>query len=373
MKVLILEGGAGNEFGGAEQSMFSFIQFLKKNNVSVYLAYEEAGDWLSHQEKNEIFIKKIEVNASSFTSQGVFNFLKESLKLKEFIKSNEIDILLTHTIHSFPYLFIVKILTQIRFVIYFKWLYNKKSIGFINKISGSYAFDRIILIPSLKNYWKKNLNFYRNEIYELNDGINISTENHKLEKKGKEKNILYLGRIYEGKGLHVLIEVLEKLKSPYNLIICGKFVLENDHDDIEYHKKIHALITKKKLTERVRFKGFISDVQKEILNSDLVIVPSVIFDAQPRVILESLLCKKMVLASNIGGSTRMLSPFENILTFKPSINDLYHKILNLESLKKEEANRIMEFLHNKCLKEYSDNLTNKKLLEHLKNEKSFID
>ncbi len=151
MNILILDGNASSTFGGAEKSMSVFSEYLEKSGHEVFLVCEKYSDYAVKKGRVEV------INLQPPNVQGFFPYLNCVWKLIKFIKKYKIDLLITHTIHAFPMIRIVKTLTGIRTLVYFKWVYNKASIGSLNKWGLRGIKNYVAINEIVGNYWATNL------------------------------------------------------------------------------------------------------------------------------------------------------------------------------------------------------------------------
>jgi glycosyltransferase involved in cell wall biosynthesis len=110
---------------------------------------------------------------------------------------------------------------------------------------------------------------------------------------GREKVVLFVGRLVPYKGLDVLIDSFEILKDRYRLVIVGVGPLEND-------LKKRSL----KLGDSVFFAGEVSsdELPKYYCACDVLVLPSVTSqEAFGIVLLEAMACGKPVIASDFSG------------------------------------------------------------------------
>lgn len=102
----------------------------------------------------------------------------------------------------------------------------------------------------------------------------------------------YFGRLSAQKGIDYLIRAMARLPENYQLILLG---------DGPEQEELQTLTRELDLAGRVRFMGFISKLDDIVAASDIVVVPSVWYEACPRQILEAMNQGVPVVASDIGG------------------------------------------------------------------------
>ncbi|MFA5185744.1 MAG: glycosyltransferase family 4 protein [Patescibacteria group bacterium] len=122
-----------------------------------------------------------------------------------------------------------------------------------------------------------------------------------------EKQILFVGRLDRDKGIDLLLEAWPELKkfSDKLVVVGGGLRLE------DFQKQF----------PEVEFKGQLSseEVLKTMAQSGVLVVPSLVMENQPTVILEGLACGCMVVASDVGGVKETLGEAGQI--FKPGSVD----------------------------------------------------
>lgn len=142
----------------------------------------------------------------------------------------------------------------------------------------------------------------------------------------KGEYFLYYGRLSKEKGIETLINSFKNLK--LNLVIAGTGPLSN-YVQSESHN-----------SGNIKYVGFKTgnDLEKLILNSSFVIVPSEWYENNPMTIIESFSLGKPVIGSKIGGIPELLYPNNGIL-FEPfNINDLISKIKQADTISFDNYN-----------------------------------
>jgi glycosyltransferase involved in cell wall biosynthesis len=330
MRILVIEGVASPTFGGAEKSMSSFCDYLRHLNDDVFLVCETYHDSYGVPKDKAMIL-----NLQPFQNQGLNNYFKTIKSISKFIKAHQIDLVITHCIHAMPLLRLVKFRTGTPLMVYFKWVFNQSNIGTINTW-GLKGFDSYVAINEfVGNYWKSQLNHKTNFEF-VPDGVEFLDE-PEFDKSRSEKNdILYFGRIFRGKGLHLLLEALSKLGNAYKLTVLGDFSPNDSrNNELDYHKYIENQVKELNIGNKVNFVGLVDNVVPFIKKASLVVVPSIIDDAQPFSVLESFANGCPAIGTNKGGIPYLFQKDE-FWYCEPESDILANKILSIMSLSSSE-------------------------------------
>lgn len=201
---------------------------------------------------------------------------------------------------------------------------------------------------------------YNREIVILPSGQSAKPEIEIVPKKTKSdshKNILFVGRLVERKGVKYLIEafaqITDKIDAILNIVGTGpeKPVLEK-------------LVQEKNLTKKVKFLGQVTaqELNEHYQNCDVFVLPAIIdskgdTEGLGVVLIEALTYKKPVIATNVGGIVDIIKHNETgILVPEKNSDELAKallKILQDQSL----ANRLAEQGYNYVNTKYNwDNI-----------------
>jgi glycosyltransferase involved in cell wall biosynthesis len=163
--------------------------------------------------------------------------------------------------------------------------------------------------------------FDKNKIIQLN---NFVTKTRKTSIRIGEKYILYFGRLNEAKGILFLLDTAKQLPTI-------KFKVAGNFEDKQIKYKVLGKVRKEKI-RNVEFLGFkeTKELNKLILQSQFVVVPSLWYENQPYSILETFALGKTVLATKIGGIPEIVHDGKNGLLFEPgNVNQFVQKIRKL--------------------------------------------
>jgi len=175
---------------------------------------------------------------------------------------------------------------------------------------------------------KEAFDYYTNlgyKVFQVPNAIDITSLTSDEDKR-YPKQIIFAGRLSHEKGIETLIEIGKKLPSDIDLIILGtgpeKQKIQNF---VKNYKNIHFLgyQTKENTISLIR-------------GSDILIQPS-IKEGISSTILESMACKTVVVASNVGGNKELIKNNFNGILFEP--NTIEFIVDKIETLLKNKSLR----------------------------------
>lgn len=146
-----------------------------------------------------------------------------------------------------------------------------------------------------------------------------------------------VGRINPGKGQLFFLEMAEKLAKKYP---ATHFVLVGDsfpgYEPIQ--EELGKRIKIKKLENQVTYLGFRSDIPAVMKALDIFVLPSILPDSFPTVILEAMASGKPVVATNSGGAAEMV--IDGKTGYLIPIGNVEHGVEALEKLIKNPEIRL---------------------------------
>lgn len=171
---------------------------------------------------------------------------------------------------------------------------------------------------------KDNSNLHKSRI--LYNGANeeIFTYRNLVNRK---KQILFVGRIDEIKGVHNLLSAFSKLTIEFpewNLIMAGSAKFGGNKTLTSFEKTVKELIEEiNQIEKRVFHLGYIQHVEliRIFHESKIFCLPSIVHDAFPLVIIEAMYSGTPIVASKMGGIPEAVG--ENGTLCEPNSEDLY--------------------------------------------------
>lgn len=191
--------------------------------------------------------------------------------------------------------------------------------------------------------YNKNGIFNESKNIMIPNAIDIDINEHlKIIEKRKLKNsesikYLFIGSLHEHKGIEYLIESFRDIKNEnISLTICGDGPLK------EFVEKSC------KNDKRISYLGCVFKEEKEkvLLDSDIMIVPSIWYEPFGRVVIEAYKYGLPVIACKIGGINELLSKEISIGIREKNKDDLRNAILTLSNryIIKEYINNIHKYI-----------------------------
>lgn len=216
------------------------------------------------------------------------------------------------------------------------------------------SFNKIVCVSNdLKKYMNYEYNLNENKLQTIYNGINIRQNfpHYKMNKQFRG-NLIYIGGLRPVKNLKLLLDVLDKLPARYNLTLVGKGTQKKD---------LQKYIELKRLRKRVRFLGFYPDAYKELVNYDILIIPS-LYETFSLVILEGLYVGIPTIFTKNCGIKELLPKELKTLLFEPNnIDELYAKILMVQEKHSEIIKLISKY--KTLFKNYSNSNMIKKYID----------
>ncbi|WP_448588313.1 glycosyltransferase family 4 protein [Thermocrinis sp.] len=305
MRILWVNGNPNPNFGGTELHTISMVKELGKRNVDLLLVCAKN----SYVDKHTMDVKKYHIPFGHSLSLGSMK------KLYEVIKQEKVDAIIANNGKEYPdVLYCAKIAK--RKVFFFRhmsrmkqWLVRRLVFPFVDKFF------------AVSDYVKRNL---------ISEGVQeeriqviynlIEEERFKpLEKPKDRLNLLFVGKLDEGKGVFDFVSaciLLLKKGYPINCLVVGSGPAQN---------RIRELI--KGLEDRFMLVGYTPRVEEYYGKANICVVPSRGEEAFPRVCLEALSSGCALVVSNSGGqSEAVLEGFNGYIFEKGDFSELVQKL-----------------------------------------------
>lgn len=315
----ILEICLSPDLGGLEMFMVNcYENFRVKTNCYVMVAPQKKLD--SYIESEEKFYLK----------RNKFFPIIPALKLAKFIDENKIDMVHFHWTRDIatvvlaksiskrkPKIMQTRNMTMTRFKddVYHKWLY--KNIDILHAVTYQVKEQLERFIP--KDVRPKVEVVYMGTKEQKIDSVKVDELREKYA-LGKSFVVGIVGRIEEEKGQYLVLEALAKLKDlDIKALIVGHTM------DEAYLKSLKEKVKDLGIEEKVVFTGFTREVDAhmQLFDVNVLATPKETFGL---VVIEAMINRVCMIATNKGGPLEIIDDGENGLLFDRTSEDLASKI-----------------------------------------------
>lgn len=277
------------------------------------------------------YIKKDIPDAVHITSSGGLGFFRDILFLKFLKKKNINTVFHIHFGRSVQYRKDNKK----------QWKQLKKAVSLANNVI---TIDQKTYQLLLHTSINKN-------VYCINNPIDISSfEDYEIS---YEKRITYIGWVLKEKGIEELLEAFNLFKrydkEEYILEIIGPI-----NDDYEKYLKSNFAL------DNVIFYGELShkEAMKALSKTGIFILPSYT-EGFPNVILEAMVLKKPIIATNVGEIPNMIADGAGIVINPKSVEDIRDALIDFIQNKEMRINCTQK-AYEKVIREYDIQITYQK-------------
>jgi len=243
--------------GGVEEHVRNISKRLAKEFEVSVLTTDPSGRLQNVQRIDNVevrYFKSWAPNEAYFFSRDMRKYLADY--------SGGYDIVHAHSYHALPALYVALAKSQNKMI--FTPHYHGSGHGWFRnllhvpyRLFGNRILQKADKLVCVSNYEKtlllSNFNVDEGKVSVIPNGISLQEFKNPKKKCGKNRIILYVGRLEEYKGVHYLIRVLRKLDDDIVLEIVGKG---------PFKKKLVALAKKEGVAGRVRF---YQDLTRQIL------------------------------------------------------------------------------------------------------------
>ena len=239
----------------------------------------------------------------------IFNFVMASIEVLKAIKVYKPDIIHSNHMASMPYCIVPGMVSGKKIIWHMHDIKSPKSLDGKAILIMSLFADRIIAVSDAVKEGLLRCGVKSHLIVKCWNGIDEScirsseNESFNYQRVSGKINIAQVGVVFQGKGQHVFVDAVNYLESSdetrnkANYCIIGKEA--SDHDG--YMGELRKVVREKGLEEKIVFYGKVSDMIKVYKNTDVIVLPSVVEEAFPTVILEAMYMGCLVVASSVGG------------------------------------------------------------------------
>ncbi|MFC4213100.1 glycosyltransferase family 4 protein [Pedobacter lithocola] len=361
MNILVL--GASSDMYGGSKILSIVVKILAEGNHKPIVVLSETGELVDELRRLNVEVRIIRLGIlrrKYLSVAGIINRIQVTgsawKALNKIVVEDKIDLVYSNTTGVFIGAFLAKKrdLKHIWHVheIIAKPIAFTKVMGYLlNRYS-----DKIIVVSeSVKAHWAKYIkNREINRIYNGIDtssyGKNAGTLRQELNINETDVIIGMIGRVNNWKGQDYFIDIAKiilKTLPNTKFIIAGDAFPGNEH----FVDKLVNRIKKELPSDALHYIGYRTDIPNILNALDIFVLPSILPDPFPTVILEAMASAKPVVATNHGGATEMvldgesgiLIPFNDANLSATKILDLVldkHKISNMGKLGKKRIDSL---------------------------------
>ncbi|ELA3317241.1 TPA: glycosyltransferase family 4 protein [Klebsiella pneumoniae] len=335
------------KLGGAELSLLDIVQDHKKNSAVLLFSNGEYEEILNEkgikciiEDLDPILLDIKKDSGIRLIIKGVFGLLKKLTTIKKIL--NEYDIIYSNTLKSFVICSLVSIINRKKIVLHLRD-------ALTNEHFSKFSIKLIIFISSISNARVIANSNYTKECFVEHGGNSKKCEViwNGIDPDGWTKsvsksirntnviNILSLGRISPWKGQHLVLEAIKNI--PYaHLRIVGSANF-GEHD---YYDSLIKFVKDNKLENRVTFYPFSLNVAEHFEWSNVFVHSSTAPEPFGRVIVEAMLCDRIVIATDAGGAKEIINssevgilvPVNDAEAITSAINNIYFNSSKYENI-----------------------------------------
>lgn len=333
-----------NRFSGGEVVL---LNLLIGNNLWDSTVFVPGGKFFDLLNSNKVKVIKSKY-LSSINRKGnffwpvlfLFKFIFVTAELMITIKKVSPDIIHSNNLSSTPYCIIPKILCRKKLVWHMHDIKTRKSLDGFSVFIMSLFSDKVIAVSNAvaKSLYAcgvnpKKVEVCHNAVDEKNIIDNEVIDSRYFIKDKNKINIAQIGLIEPRKGTDVFVDAIKLLMDDMSPVLFERlhfFVIGEPLSNEEYLQDIHNKIRGLGLEKNIIFCGRLSSMKTVYENLDVLVVPSVSPEPFGMVIIEAMIKKCAVIASDIGGIPEIIDDKKTGLLFEPgSSQDLANKLRHI--------------------------------------------
>ena len=251
-------------------------------------------------------------------------YIKSLLRMMRLLRRERVAIL--HVNHRFwrPAEVLAALVMRIPVLVHFH-VVNRQEGSFMDRCRGAVCVSRYVAEHSLPPRLPKSVIYNPVDIERFARGVD-KREDWGLE--GQQVVVSYLGQIREIKGVQDFIAMARRLPhADVRFLVAGEC-----RDPKEYPGSygIHDLNQMIGSDRRIRYVGYVRDVENLYCSSDIVVVPSRWEEPLGLISIEAGACRKAVVATRAGGIPEVIEDGVNGLLVKPGdVDELAERVARL--------------------------------------------
>lgn len=320
MNILIL--GASSDLYGGSKILAIVANILQEGKHKPIVVVSEHGELIGELNRLGVEVRIVRLGIlrrKYFSVPGILNRIKVNRSawkaLGKLIDEEKIDIVYSNTTGVLIGAFLAK-KKNIKHIWHIHEIITKPKTftRILGRLVNKYADNVIVVSDAVKNHWKEYINTTNiNRIY---NGIDTSiyTRSEGLLRKElnlKETDLLIgmIGRVNHWKGQDFFIDIARQIlnhEPNTKFIIAGDAYPGNEH----LVDKMLDRLNNELPPQSVFYIGYRTDIPSILKSIDIFVLPSILPDPFPTVILEAMASSKPVVATNHGGALEMVAHME---------------------------------------------------------------
>lgn len=320
MNILIL--GASSDLYGGSKILAIVANILQEGKHKPIVVVSEHGELIGELNRLGVEVRIVRLGIlrrKYFSVPGILNRIKVNRSawktLGKLIDEEKIDIVYSNTTGVLIGAFLAK-KKNIKHIWHIHEIITKPKTftRILGRLVNKYADNVIVVSDAVKNHWKEYINTTNiNRIY---NGIDTSiyTRSEGLLRKElnlKETDLVIgmIGRVNHWKGQDFFIDIVRQIlnhEPDTKFIIAGDAYPGNEH----LVNKMLDRLNNELPPQSVFYIGYRTDIPSILKSIDIFVLPSILPDPFPTVILEAMASSKPVVATNHGGALEMVAHME---------------------------------------------------------------
>lgn len=248
-----------------------------------------------------------------------FAFLSEARKFTSFCKKNKADVIIAHSgspICRFLALYAKKHMKNVKLLVYYhsnalSSTYGNKIKDYIDSLIEKYTFKvanyGVAISQSVKDSFVKKYGLCPDKIKVVYNGINCEKfYSNRLNTDDDKLNIIYVGRIFAEKGIHILIDAINACKNKNNIKVT---IVGHDHGG--FTEKMKEKTDNLGLNHIITFTGPQTNIPKYLSQNDVFIHPAICLEGFGITLAEAMASYLPCIAFNRGAIPEIIDNEKN--------------------------------------------------------------
>jgi len=301
------------KWGGAEKILYQILKSISKNQDKFQIYLITGSDGLLVNKVKKLSSISIYIESIPKDNRDLIGLFRWGLNIFKIARKLKPDLIYINNLRGIIFSSVPLKLLHKPII----WHEHNIQPTFIRKtilnLMALWLPNRIIAVSKAvaNSYWAINRN---NKIQVVHNGLDLSEFQNKISSdiRGefripKEYSIITIASVLRPwKGHEYFIKAASFVKKEFlktKFIILGDEVVNNEKG---YKEQLINLSNSLNLEKDIIFTGFRKDVSNILLQSDIIVLSSILPDPFPTVILEAMAVAKPVVATNIGGVPEMV-------------------------------------------------------------------